>query len=170
MGVFRSRPVRLIAVTERGKLLALVTTDMATSAEQVITRCAGRWAIGRSSTRQAGRRAGRRAGHPLDVLAPLDRDLPARLCLPRRCGRRATPARRRLRHGCRAGPGHRPRAAAAPARHRHPAAPARPGPPAALVGLAPPPVPRPPSPPTLERLRRDNTMITTNYLHSRRTW
>ena len=30
MGVFRSRPVRLIAVTERGKLLALVTTDMAT--------------------------------------------------------------------------------------------------------------------------------------------
>ena len=45
MGVFRSRPVRLIAVAERGKLLALVTTDMATPAEQVITRCAGRWAI-----------------------------------------------------------------------------------------------------------------------------
>jgi hypothetical protein len=33
-----------------------------------------------------------------------------------------------------------------------------------LVGLATPtPAPRPPSPPTLERLRRDNTMITTNY-------
>jgi DDE superfamily endonuclease len=44
-GVFRSRPVRVIAVTERGKLLALVTTDMATPAEQVITRYAGRWAI-----------------------------------------------------------------------------------------------------------------------------
>jgi hypothetical protein len=44
-GIFRSRPVRVIAVTERGKLLALVTTDMATPAEQVITRYAGRWAI-----------------------------------------------------------------------------------------------------------------------------
>ena len=44
-GVFRSRPVRVIAVTERGKLLALVTTDMAAPAEQVITRCAGRRAI-----------------------------------------------------------------------------------------------------------------------------
>src|SRR5216117_624214 len=33
-----------------------------------------------------------------------------------------------------------------------------------MVGLAtPPPAPRPPSPPALERLRRDNTMITTNY-------
>ena len=57
-----------------------------------------------------------------------------------------------------------PGAAAAVARHRHPAAPARPGPPAALVSLAtPPPVPRPPGPPALERLRRNNTMITTNY-------
>ncbi|HEY2128022.1 MAG TPA: hypothetical protein VGH77_12635 [Streptosporangiaceae bacterium] len=38
------------------------------------------------------------------------------------------------------------------------------GPPAALVGLAPPPpVPRPPSPPTMERLRGSNTMITTVY-------
>ena len=46
----------------------------------------------------------------------------------------------------------------------HPAAPARPGTPAALVHLAtPPPAPRLPSPSTLERLRRDNTMITTNY-------
>jgi hypothetical protein len=27
----------------------------------------------------------------------------------------------------------------------------------------PPPAPRPPSPPTLERLRRGNTVITTNY-------
>ena len=49
-------------------------------------------------------------------------------------------------------------------RHRHPAAAARPGPPAALVSLATPPsVPRPPGPPALERLRRNNTMITTNY-------
>jgi hypothetical protein len=37
-------------------------------------------------------------------------------------------------------------------------------PPAALVSLAtPPPAPRPPSSPTLERVRRDNTMITANY-------
>ena len=49
-------------------------------------------------------------------------------------------------------------------RHCHPAAPPGPGPPAALVHLAPPPpVPRPPSPPALERLRRNNSMITTNY-------
>ena len=34
-GVFRSRPVRVIAVTEPGKLLALVTTDMATPAGQL---------------------------------------------------------------------------------------------------------------------------------------
>jgi SRSO17 transposase len=48
--------------------------------------------------------------------------------------------------------------------HRHPAAPPRPGLPAALVHLAAtPPAPRPPGPPTLERLRRDSTMITTNY-------
>jgi len=79
-------------------------------------------------------------------------------------GGRATPARGRLRPGRRADPDHRPRIAAAPARHRHPAAPARPRPPAALVGLAaPPPAPRPPSPPALAQLRRDNTMITPSY-------
>jgi DDE superfamily endonuclease len=44
-GVFRSRPVRVIAVTEPGKALALVTTDMATPAEQVIARYASRWSI-----------------------------------------------------------------------------------------------------------------------------
>jgi hypothetical protein len=44
-GVFRSRPVRVIAVAEPGKLLALLTTDMATPAEQLIARYAGRWAI-----------------------------------------------------------------------------------------------------------------------------
>jgi hypothetical protein len=109
---------------------------------------------GRSSARQAGHRPGRRAGHPLEVLAPLDRALPARLHLPRRRRGSATPARNRLRPGRRADPDHRPGAAAAPARHRHPAAPARPGPPAALVSLpTPPPAPRPPSPPTLGRLR-----------------
>src|SRR5262249_49336795 len=119
---------------------------------------------GRSSACQAGRRPGRRAGHPLDVLAPLDPGLPARLHLPRRRRRRATPARGRLGSGRRADPDPRPRAAAAPARHRHPATPARPPPPVALVGLAaPPPAPRPPSPPTLEHLCRDNTMITTNH-------
>jgi hypothetical protein len=38
------------------------------------------------------------------------------------------------------------------------------GPPAALVNVAaPPPAPRSPGPPTLERLRRDNTMTTTTY-------
>ena len=86
---------------------------------------------------------------------------------PKRCGSNwasATPARGRLRPGRRADPYHRPGAAAASARHRHPAAPSRPGAPAALVSLAPPPpVPRPPRPPTLERLRRGNTVITTNY-------
>ena len=77
---------------------------------------------GRSSACQAEHRPGRRAAPPLEVLAPLDRDLPARLHLP--CGRRrrATPARRRLRPGRRTDPGHRPGAAVAPARHRHPAA------------------------------------------------
>src|SRR6266516_6104688 len=118
----------------------------------------------RSPTCQAGHRPGRGAGHPLEVLAPLDRDLPARLHLPLGRRRRATPARGRLRPGRRADPDHRSRAAAAPARHRHPPTPARPGPPPALVHLAtPPPAPRPTSPPTLERLRRDNTVITTNY-------
>lgn len=45
-GVFSSRPVRVIIVTEPGKPgLALVTTDMATPAAAVIERYAGRWAI-----------------------------------------------------------------------------------------------------------------------------
>ena len=119
---------------------------------------------GRSPTCQAGRRPGRRAGHPLDVLAPLERDLPARLHLPRRHRCRATPARHRLRPGRRADPDHRSGTATAPARRRHPTTPARPRPPAALVMVAtPPPAPGPPSPPTLERLRRDCSMITTNY-------
>jgi len=45
-GVFGSRPVRALAVTEPGKPgLALVTTDMATPATTVIERYATRWAI-----------------------------------------------------------------------------------------------------------------------------
>ena len=44
-GVFRSRPVRVIAVTEPGSRLVLVTTDMAAPAGQIIARYAGRWAI-----------------------------------------------------------------------------------------------------------------------------
>jgi hypothetical protein len=44
-GVFRSRPVRVIAVAEPGKLLALVTTDTAAPAEQIIARYASRWSI-----------------------------------------------------------------------------------------------------------------------------
>ena len=49
----------------------------------------------RITSSRAEHRPGRRAGHPLEVLAPLDRDLPARLHLPRRHRRPATPARRR---------------------------------------------------------------------------
>ena len=37
-GVFRSRPVRIIAVTDPGSRLVLLTTDMTTPAGQVITR------------------------------------------------------------------------------------------------------------------------------------
>jgi hypothetical protein len=44
-GVFRSRPVRVIAVTEPGNRLVLLTTNMATPAGQVIARYAGRRAI-----------------------------------------------------------------------------------------------------------------------------
>jgi hypothetical protein len=45
-GVFRSRPVRVIVVTEPRKPgLALVTTDMAAPAAQLIARYAARWAI-----------------------------------------------------------------------------------------------------------------------------
>jgi hypothetical protein len=40
---------------------------------------------GRPPAVQAGQRAGQRPGHHLDLQAPLDRDLPARLYLPR-CG------------------------------------------------------------------------------------
>jgi len=128
---------------------------------RLIAIAVARWRIEEDhQLKQAGHRPGRRAGHPLEVLAPLDRDLPARLHLPRRRRRRATPARGQLRPGCRADPGYRPGAAAAPARHRHPATPARPGPPAALVSVAtPPPAPRRPGPPTLERLRRDSTVV-----------
>ena len=62
-----------------------------------------------------------------------------------------------------------PGAATALAGHRHPVAAARPAPPAALAGLAaPPPAPRPRSSQTLERLCRDNTMITTNYICRKR--
>ena len=53
-------------------------------------------------------RPGRRAGDPLEVLAPLARDLPARLHVPRRRRRLATPARGWLRPGDRADPGHSP--------------------------------------------------------------
>jgi SRSO17 transposase len=56
---------------------------------------------GRSSARQAEHRPGRRAGHPLEILAPLDRDLPAR-----RLHNGGSPARRpplRIRYGRRAG-------------------------------------------------------------------
>jgi SRSO17 transposase len=88
-----------------------------------------RWRIGRRSpTCQAEHWPGRRTGHPLEVLAPLDRGLPARLYLSRCRRSSATPARGRLRPGCRTDPDHIAGAAAAPARHRHPATPARPGP------------------------------------------
>jgi hypothetical protein len=45
-GVYRSRPVRVIIVTEPGRpALALVTTDPDAPAAQIITRYASRWAI-----------------------------------------------------------------------------------------------------------------------------
>jgi DDE superfamily endonuclease len=69
----------------------------------------------RSPACQAEQRPGRRAGHPLEVLAPLDRDLPARLYLPRGRGSPATRARRQLRPGRRADPDQRSGTAAAPA-------------------------------------------------------
>jgi hypothetical protein len=51
-----------------------------------------RWRIGgRSPAVEAGHRAGQRPGHHLDLLAPLDRDQPARLRVPRRG--RCLPAR-----------------------------------------------------------------------------
>lgn len=46
----------------------------------------------RSPARKTGHRAGLRAGHLLEVLAPLDRRLPARLLLPGRRRRPAAPA------------------------------------------------------------------------------
>jgi len=49
---------------------------------RLITIAVARWRIRRSPARQAVHRPGRRAGHPLEILAPLDRDLPAGLHLP----------------------------------------------------------------------------------------
>ena len=83
---------------------------------------------GRSPAVQAGQRAGQRPGHYLDLLAPLDRDLPARLYLPRRGRRLPARPRRRRRHP-RDDPHHHPRAAATAPRHRHPRTPPRPRPP-----------------------------------------
>ena len=61
---------------------------------------------GRSPAVEAGQRAGQRPGHHLDLLAPLDRDQPARLRLPRRGRRLAARPRRQRRHP-RADPRHR---------------------------------------------------------------
>lgn len=44
-GVFGSRPVRVITVSDPGKTLALLSTDMTTPAAQLIARYASRWAI-----------------------------------------------------------------------------------------------------------------------------
>ena len=119
---------------------------------------------GRSPARQAEHRPGRRAGHPLEILAPLDRALPARLHLPRRRRSPATPARGRLDLDAGLIPITVPellrllRDTVIPPPRRDRAHRLH------WSDLAtPPPAPRPPSPPTLERLRRDNTMITTNY-------
>ena len=129
---------------------------------RLIAVAQARWKIGRGSpARQAGRRPGLRPGDPLEVLAPLERPVPARLHIPGR-RRRAGPRRPR-RPGDRPDPGHHSRNAAPAARHRHPAAPQRSRPPPALVAVAtPPPVPSQPSPPALERLRSCHAIITTN--------
>jgi len=82
--------------------------------------------------------------HPLEVLAPLDGGLPARMHLPRR--RYPSEVGRRVRPERGTDPDHRPGGSTTPARQHHLAAPARPGPRAALAGLAtrrPPIRPRP---------------------------
>ena len=61
---------------------------------------------GRSSAVQAGQRAGQRPGHHLDLLAPLDRDQPARLRVPRR-GRCLAACRGHRREHARLDPRHR---------------------------------------------------------------
>jgi SRSO17 transposase len=121
-----------------------------------------RWRIGRRSpARQAGRRPGRGPGDPLEILASMERPVPARLHLPGR-DRRLTP-RQPCRPRDRPDPRHHSRARAAATRHRHPAASPRQNPPPALVTMAtPPPIPRSPGPSALEHLRRC-TMITTIY-------
>jgi SRSO17 transposase len=123
-----------------------------------------RWRIGRRSpARQADHRTGRRPGDPLDVLAPLERPVPARLHLPRRHRRRLPGGRHRPGPRPRTDPPYHSRTAAAAAWAGHPATPQRPGPPQALVPMATPsPVPGPPGPSALERRRRRDTMIT-NY-------
>jgi hypothetical protein len=63
-----------------------------------------------------------------------------------------------------ADPHHRSRTAQTAPRHRHPLAPPRRGPPRRLDPLAtPPPVPRPPGPPALARLRGQAAATVTNY-------
>ena len=61
---------------------------------------------GRSPAVEAGHRAGQRPGHHLDLLAPLDRDQPARLRVPRR-GRRLAARPRQQRRHARTDPRHR---------------------------------------------------------------
>ena len=60
---------------------------------------------GGSPAFEAGQRTGLRPGHHLDLLAPLDRDQPARLYLPRR-GRRLAAHPRQQRRPPRTGPRH----------------------------------------------------------------
>jgi hypothetical protein len=61
---------------------------------------------GRSPAFEAGGRAGQRPGHHLDLLAPLDRDQPARLRVPRR-GRRLAACRGHQRQRARTDSRHR---------------------------------------------------------------
>ena len=108
---------------------------------------------GKSPDVQAGHRPGQRPGHHLDILAPLDRHQPSRRGLPGRRSRLAARPRRQHRRP-QADPHHRSRTAQTAPRHRHSLAPPRQGPPRRLDPLAtPPPVPRPPGPPALARLR-----------------
>ena len=140
------------------------TADAKSSADCAGAACQYSGALGRSPAIQAGHRAGQRSGHHLDLLAPLDRDQPARPCLPRRGRRLAARSRRQHRRRPGTDPGHHARTASPTARDHRPRAPPRPAAPQRLGALAtPPPVPRPASPPALARLRRRVAVTVTIY-------
>ena len=127
--VFGTRPVTVVLIRDRARTgydLALVTTDAAASAAQVIERYASKWSIGdRDRRRQAGlqRRAGPqpdrprgRAHHPVPDRLPGRRRHLVRHRRPRPRRRRRPPRPRALVH--QQGPAlHRGHGRQAPPRH-----------------------------------------------------